>query len=537
MKIILLFSLFLTSLFAYQTQIVLGTYSKYASAKYTQAQLNKIIEKDIKFKKFLEKNNVESIVKKSGKYYVVIIKPFYDLVTQNAVLSKIKKTNFSDAYILKVDSNKKIIKKQTPIIETVILEDNDPVLATEPDIKNIPIQTKPKATVKKVIKTPLKQKAITTKNENIVAEYFNEIKAFLAILIISIIYLFVTKNKHKNEKDIVEQIKSKDEKIKDEKIVVSEEKTLKLNENSEILNAENNNDSPMIMQETNEINFDAVNEFNITSDTVKKKVKHHAKRRKDDFKDFKGCRIMIAEDNIINQKVVTGLLSTSGIQIEVMDDGLEVIEYLKNDNDFCIILMDANMPNMDGYEATRIIRKNKDYSHITVVALSGDIAQDDIKKMKNAGMQEHLEKPLKMDALYDILAAYSFKKRDAVELDEIDIDIKNQQELYTDIGLEVCGGDEEFYKEILSDFTKDCADSTSKIQNFLNTNKFIEADKLLLDISGVAANIGAINLQNLVKELKLNLKTPEDREYIHMFKKYAKHYEALEKEVKEYLTK
>jgi len=207
---------------------------------------------------------------------------------------------------------------------------------------------------------------------------------------------------------------------------------------------------------------------------------------------------------------------------------------LKKDDDFCIILMDVHMPNMNGFEATRLIRQDKNYNHITVIALSGDIAPDDVKKMKDAGMQEHLEKPLKIDSLYSILEAYSFKRKNIIELDE-DTDTHNEQELYTEIGIEVCGGDEEFYKEILNDFINDYSDSITKIQNLLNNKNFSEIDKLLLDISGIVANIGATNIKNLVKDFKLSIKTPEDEKYILIFKKYAKHFEALKNEIKDYL--
>lgn len=340
-----------------------------------------------------------------------------------------------------------------------------------------------------------------TQNENIINIYFKEIIGFILILTIFIIFVLLKKNKD-DKKQVIDVFNEKEVAI-DESITI--EKT------------------------------DGINKHKSTAPAIKrKKIQQYTKKRKDDFKDFKNSRIMLAEDNMINQKVVSGLLSTSGIQIVMVDDGLEAIKFLEKDNDFCIILMDANMPNMDGYEATRLIRQNENYNHITVIALSGDVGPDDVKKMKDAGMQEHLEKPLKINALYSVLAAYSFKRKNIVDLNE-SINITDKQELYTELGIEVCGGDEDFYKEILNDFINDYSDVTSKIQNFLNNGKFSEVDKLLLDISGVVANIGATNIKNLVKEFKLSIKTPEDEKYILIFKKYAKHFEALKNEVKDYL--
>ncbi len=500
MKILLLFAILTISLFANQTQIVLGTFSKYESAKEIQLQLNEIIEKDTKLKNLLKDKNIKGTIKKLKNHYIVSIEPFNDLTIQNIVLSKIKTTKFSDAYVIKINSQNKTVEKQISKTKEVITQNTAPVLTKVINTKNTPIQ-----------------------NENIVDKYLKEIIAFILILILSIFYLYLRKNNH-NKKDI--NTVNYDVLNNNNNSIVTQE-TYEIKETNEIEEIKETDK----IEETYEIE-----ELSVVESVQKKEIKQYTQKAKDDFKDFENSRIMIAEDNLINQKVICGLLSASGIQIVVVNDGLEAINYLKKDSNFSIILMDVRMPNMDGFEATRLIRQNDEYNHITVVSLSGDTAPDDIMKMKDAGMQEHLEKPLRINALYSILAAFSFKRKNTIDLDE-NINICNQQELYTNIGIEVCGGDENFYKEILNDFINDYSDSTSKIQNLLNNNKFLEVDKLLLDIGGIVANIGATNVKNLVKEFKLSIKTPEDEKYILLFKKYAKHYEALENEVKEYLTK
>jgi len=93
---------------------------------------------------------------------------------------------------------------------------------------------------------------------------------------------------------------------------------------------------------------------------------------KDNFKEFEGLRLLIAEDNLINQKVIVGLLKDSGINIKIANDGQECLDILAEDPNYPIILMDAHMPRIDGLEATRQIRANPAYDHITVMALSGD---------------------------------------------------------------------------------------------------------------------------------------------------------------------
>jgi len=523
MKYILLITIILNTLVLATSEVVLGTYSSTTSAINVKIKIDKIISDDFRFRDFLIKNSIKSMVREKGNYFIVALGPINDIVTQHSILNRVKKTSFKDAYALQISEHKDL---------ELLLED-------KPNIDNI--DAKPVKIA--VIKTPHKvqtqaQKAYS--QANMLNEYFNEIIATISILLLSIIYLMIKKRQHTNNQYSDLKIKNKDE-------------ILEINDSYEYKD-EFSDDDVYEMQGNNEIIFDALDDSSskkvkveesieeivvnspkdiqeiiptkTTSNVAKKQVPRHEKITKADFKNFAGVRIMIAEDNIINQKVINGLLSDSNIDIVIVDDGREVLDFLEKDNDFSIILMDAHMPNMDGYEATRRIRANPQYSHITVVALSGDTASDDIKNMKNAGMQEHLEKPLKMDPLYDLLYSYS-KIQDNYETLE--------NALYKEIGLEVCGGDESFYKEILNDFVSDNIESTNELKKLLDDKEFTKAQEFLLDLVGVTANIGASRVQKIALELKASLDNPDDHKYLDIFKDYDKNYKHLESEVKEYL--
>lgn len=249
----------------------------------------------------------------------------------------------------------------------------------------------------------------------------------------------------------------------------------------------------------------------------KRDVPPHGKITKENFKEFDGQRILLAEDNLINQKVILGLLADSGIDVVVANDGQEALNILQNDTDFTVILMDAHMPNIDGFEATRRIRENPDYNHIVVVALSGDTASDDIRKMTEAGMSEHLEKPLKMDALYDILYAYNVEKDKEASEDSADtIRVISTKELDGEKGLDICGGDETFYHEILSEFLQTYNNSDETLIAMLEAGELKKADKLLLDIVGVSANIGAQKLHNVATQIKDSLSDTQEKVILHL---------------------
>jgi CheY-like chemotaxis protein/HPt (histidine-containing phosphotransfer) domain-containing protein len=255
----------------------------------------------------------------------------------------------------------------------------------------------------------------------------------------------------------------------------------------------------------------------------KRSVPPHSKIIKDDFKKFSGSRILIAEDNIINQKVISGLLAESGIEIVIANDGIEVLEILQNDSNFSIILMDAHMPRMDGFEATKKIRSNPDYDHIVVVALSGDTAADDIKKMHESGMSEHLEKPLKMDPLYDILYAYTFNEA------------SNSAIIDFNEGLYICGDDKAFYKEILKEFYESYYESAQQIEELLKVQEYSKIDKLLLDLVGISANIGAEQLTTVLRDFKESLKTEDSQKQNLLFEKTKSSLARVFNEIKSYL--
>jgi len=250
---------------------------------------------------------------------------------------------------------------------------------------------------------------------------------------------------------------------------------------------------------------------------IKREIIQHGKIQKDDF----------------NQKVITSLLAGSDIHITIANDGQECLNILKEDSDFSVIFMDAHMPIVDGFEATKLIRKNLNYEHIPVIALSGDTATDDIKNMLNSGMEGHLEKPLRMDSLFDMLYIYTTGKESQKEPIQQGVLI---EELNTKKGLDICGGDKEFYLEILNDFTSKYSNSADILQEQLNNISTDTADKLLLDISGITANIGADQLYELSLKLKESLHHTNDLEYISNLKNYKRSLKSVCEEIKKYKT-
>lgn len=128
---------------------------------------------------------------------------------------------------------------------------------------------------------------------------------------------------------------------------------------------------------------------------------------KENINTLNGKRILLVEDNKLNQEVIIYLLEESGIIIDLADNGQEGLE-MANDN-YDLILMDIQMPIMSGYEAAQKIKQNG--IKTPIVALSANAMKDDINRSKEAGMVEHLTKPIDFEVLYKILIKYMSDKK------------------------------------------------------------------------------------------------------------------------------
>jgi CheY-like chemotaxis protein len=120
--------------------------------------------------------------------------------------------------------------------------------------------------------------------------------------------------------------------------------------------------------------------------------------------------ILLAEDNPLNQKLATFMLSKAGYQLEVVENGKEAVEKFTSDPDhYDLIFMDIHMPEMDGREATRILR-NRGYENIPIIAMTADAMKEDREKCLAAGMSDYIAKPIKREIVYNMIKKWVFDR-------------------------------------------------------------------------------------------------------------------------------
>ena len=242
---------------------------------------------------------------------------------------------------------------------------------------------------------------------------------------------------------------------------------------------------------------------------------------KADITTLKGSKILLTEDNKTNQEIILGLLEDSGIIIDIANNGQEAVDKFKS-NKYELILMDLQMPIMDGYEATKLIRELD--SKIPIVALTANAMKEDIEKTKKAGMNKHLNKPINVEELYSTLLQFLSKKVEKTEVkhnDKTELENKKIPEfehIDKEYALNLVMGNEKIFKNVLKGLYeyKDV-----KLEE-MDDDKF----KLTIHtIKGISGSAGAKKLFEISKEINDTLNKDLLPEFYEEFKKVIKEIE------------
>ena len=125
---------------------------------------------------------------------------------------------------------------------------------------------------------------------------------------------------------------------------------------------------------------------------------------------FKGKKILLVEDNEMNRQIACDILSDNGIEVFTAENGKQAVEMIKNSTrgQYNLVLMDVQMPVMDGYAATRAIRMLPTgfQSRIPIIAMTANAFEEDRKAALDAGMDEHISKPIDIDKMKYILSRF-----------------------------------------------------------------------------------------------------------------------------------
>jgi len=230
-----------------------------------------------------------------------------------------------------------------------------------------------------------------------------------------------------------------------------------------------------------------------------------------------GAQLLVVEDNEINQQVAQEILEAAGMHVTIANHGQEALDYLDKQS-FDVVLMDMQMPVMDGISATLEIRKQEKYKNLPVIAMTANAMSSDRERCVEAGMNEHIAKPIDVKGLFQVLAKWVNVPQErrgqaqssvskAEEVNQSQQALPELKGIDTRTGLTRVANNEKLYRTILLKFRDSQVDVTESIRSELQQGDIKTAERLAHTLKGLAGNIAANTLQQAAMDVESAIKS------------------------------
>lgn len=232
-----------------------------------------------------------------------------------------------------------------------------------------------------------------------------------------------------------------------------------------------------------------------------------------------GIRILLVEDNEMNQQIARELLEDAGAIVTVANNGGEAVALLTGEREavvFDIVLMDIQMPVMDGLSATRQLRKHRNLETLPIIAMTAHALVEERQRCIDAGMNDHISKPIDPDNLFATLSRWAAPRpnisepspRSSAEMqaDEIPaipgVNIED--------GLTRVAGNKRLYRDLLRQFASKQADAGSQVSAALDAGDRMLAERIVHTVKGVAGNLAIAEVYPAAQQLERDIRDSND---------------------------
>ena len=224
-----------------------------------------------------------------------------------------------------------------------------------------------------------------------------------------------------------------------------------------------------------------------------------------------GAKVLLVEDNDMNQELAMELLRNAGMQVVLANNGQEALDMLARDADFDGVLMDCQMPVMDGYTATREIRKNPAFKELPILAMTANAMAGDREKVLECGMWDHIPKPLKVDQMYATIARWIHPRQgrdvqgsavEPAEAPAAKVEGLDLPGIDVVAGLATAVGNQKLYRRLLLKFRDGQLAFESEFRAALKDAQGEAATRCAHTLKGTAGNIGAKALYDAASALE-----------------------------------
>ena len=232
---------------------------------------------------------------------------------------------------------------------------------------------------------------------------------------------------------------------------------------------------------------------------------------------LRGARILLTEDNEINQQIAVELLEGAGASVEVANNGREAVEILSRAPQtpaFDVVLMDLQMPEMDGFQATAKIRSDGRFTALPVIAMTAHATTEERQRCLAAGMNDHIAKPINPSHLIETVAHFYDGATPAAPAHPVDSMAGRERPPEPDgnlppidgldaaAGLSRVGGNRRLYIKLLREFIEQQGRAAAQVSDALAAGDIGQAERLAHSLNGVAGNLGARRLQSVAARLE-----------------------------------
>lgn len=206
------------------------------------------------------------------------------------------------------------------------------------------------------------------------------------------------------------------------------------------------------------------------------------------IQQLQGLHLLLVEDNKINQQIATELLRAMGMQVSIANNGLEALDMLEEEQ-FALVLMDIQMPKLDGYQTTRCIRQNPKYKDLPIIAMTAFAMSGDKEKCIQIGMNDYVSKPIDPKTLFAAIIKWTEVKSLPTWPAKTSTNIPHIEGVDFADGLQRTNNNETLYRKLLKDFANNYQDVVLEIQQYFTNKDFAKASDLCHKIHGIAANL------------------------------------------------
>jgi signal transduction histidine kinase/CheY-like chemotaxis protein/HPt (histidine-containing phosphotransfer) domain-containing protein len=227
---------------------------------------------------------------------------------------------------------------------------------------------------------------------------------------------------------------------------------------------------------------------------------------------LEGLRVLLAEDNEINRQFALELLGNAGIHIDVALDGKEAVEGVLGDQSkpYDVVLMDIQMPNMDGYEATRIMRANPDLQKLPIIAMTAHGLAEERQKSLAVGMNEHITKPIEAEQLLETLARFCGRHLKIEKAANKDTPEPRVTEIPHEIDMQAVfrrlGRNVPLYRGLFNQSQKSIPRQWRAFTEAIKQDDPKQARHIIHQLKSIAGIIGLVSLEKLAQQAESALK-------------------------------